>query len=167
VRRVGSTYSFSALTRTSGNAYVEGTTIGETGGVRPRRAAHLWCDRGAFPPKRRGSTGTAGFWTQQPRRARVPGPRAGHARNRSVRAAHARATVHMLHTQGLSRSPQTVPTNTEAADQTCWSTACAYARGARNHDEMVAAVQCGLPAARLRARRETPEPSRITTTGDG
>ena len=40
------------------------------------------------------------------------------------------ATLHMLHTQALSRSPQTVPINTEAADQTCWSAACAYARSA-------------------------------------
>ena len=49
-------------------------------------------------------------------------------RNRSARAAHVRATLHMLHTQGLSRSPQTVPINTETADQTCWSAASAYAR---------------------------------------
>ena len=34
------------------------------------------------------------------------------------------ATLHVLHTQGLSRSPQTVSINTEAADQTFWS-ACA------------------------------------------
>ncbi len=48
-------------------------------------------------------------------------------RNRSVRATHVRVTLHGLHTQGLSRSPQTVRTNTEAADHTCWSAACAYA----------------------------------------
>ena len=32
-------------------------------------------------------------------------------RNRSVLAARVRATLPMLHTQGLSRSPQTVPIN--------------------------------------------------------
>jgi hypothetical protein len=43
--RVGSTYSFSAPTWTSGNANVWGTTIGGTGGLRSRRVAHLGCDR--------------------------------------------------------------------------------------------------------------------------
>jgi hypothetical protein len=43
-----------------------------------------------------------------------------------MRAARVRATLHMLLTQRLSRSPQTVPINAEAADQTCWSAACAY-----------------------------------------
>ncbi len=62
-------------------------------------------------------------------------------RNRSVRAARARATLHMQHTQGLSRSPQTVPTNTEAADQTCWSAACAYARRREKRLYLVAGVQ--------------------------
>jgi hypothetical protein len=59
-------------------------------------------------------------------------------RNRSVRAARVRATLHMLHTQGLSRSPQTVPTNTETADQTCWSAACAYARRRRKRPYLAA-----------------------------
>jgi hypothetical protein len=35
-------------------------------------------------------------------------------RKPSVSAARVRATLHKLHTQGLSRSPQTVPLNTEA-----------------------------------------------------
>jgi hypothetical protein len=61
-------------------------------------------------------------------------------RIRSVRAARVRATLHMLHTQGLSRSPQTVPINTEAADQTCWSAACAYARGREKRLYLVAGV---------------------------
>ncbi len=59
-------------------------------------------------------------------------------RNRSVCAARSRATLHMLHTQGLTRSPQTVPTNTEAADQTCWSAACAYARRREKRPYLVA-----------------------------
>jgi len=53
-------------------------------------------------------------------------------RNRSMQSANVCATLHGLHTQELSRSPQTVPINTEAADQTCWSAACAYARSAKN-----------------------------------
>ncbi len=59
-------------------------------------------------------------------------------RNRSVRAARVRATLHMLHTHGLSRSPQTVPINAEAADQTCWSAACAYARRREKRPYLVA-----------------------------
>ena len=61
-------------------------------------------------------------------------------RRRSVRAARVRATLHMLHTQRLSRSPQTVPINTEAADQTCWSAACAYARRREKRPYLVAGV---------------------------
>ncbi len=67
-----------------------------------------------------------------------PAPR---SRNRSVRAARVRATLHRLHTQGLSRSPQTVPINTEAADQTCWSAACAYAKRRGKRPYLVAGVQ--------------------------
>jgi hypothetical protein len=59
-------------------------------------------------------------------------------RNRSVLGARVRATPHMLHTQGLIRSPQTVPINTEAADQTCWSAVCAYATRREKHPYLVA-----------------------------
>jgi len=65
------------------------------------------------------------------------------SRNRSVRTARCRATLHMLHTQGLSRSPQTVPINTEAADQTCWSAACAYARRREKRPYLVAGECAG------------------------
>ena len=70
-------------------------------------------------------------------------------RNRSVQAARACATLPMLRTQGLSRSPQTVPINTEAADQTCWSAACAYATRRGNHAYLVAGAACELPTAQL------------------
>ena len=48
------------------------------------------------------------------------------------------ATLPMLHTHGLSRSPQTVPINTEAADQTCWSAACAFATRREKRPYLVA-----------------------------
>ena len=70
------------------------------------------------------------------------GPRlAARSRKRSVRAARALATLRRLHTQGLSRSPQTVPRNTEAADQTCWSAACAYVTRREKRPYLVAGVQ--------------------------
>jgi hypothetical protein len=68
-------------------------------------------------------------------------------RNRSVRAAPGCATLHMLHTQGLSRSPQTVPINAEAAAQTCWSAACADARRREKRLYLVAGEQLNLRAA--------------------
>ena len=42
--------------------------------------------------------------------------------------------LHVLHMQGLSRTPETVPRNTEAADQTCWycKRPVHTERGARN-----------------------------------
>lgn len=61
-------------------------------------------------------------------------------RNRSMLAARVRATLHMLHTQELSRSPQIVPINAEAADQTCWSAACAYAKRREKRPYLVAGV---------------------------
>ncbi len=60
------------------------------------------------------------------------------SRMRSVRAARARATLHVLHMQGLSRSPQTVPINTKAADHTYWSAAYAYATRHEKHLYLVA-----------------------------
>ena len=51
---------------------------------------------------------------------------------RSVRAARARATLRRLHTQGLSRSPLTVPMNTEAADQHAGQRPVHTQRGVRN-----------------------------------
>jgi hypothetical protein len=44
------------------------------------------------------------------------------SRNRSLRVAYVRATLHMWHTPGLSRSPQTVPTCTQegAEDARTW-----------------------------------------------
>jgi len=78
--------------------------------------------------------------------------------NRSVRAARVRATLHMLHTQGLSRSPPTVPINTEAADQTCWSAACAYARRRQRRPYLVGGVSRHLGpkdlGAAIRAGRQ-------------
>jgi hypothetical protein len=44
------------------------------------------------------------------------------------------ATLQMLHTQGLSRSPHTVPTNTEAADRTCLvSGLCIHKKARKAH----------------------------------
>jgi hypothetical protein len=68
------------------------------------------------------------YATLRPTRASLAKPqRTGRSR---------RATFPMLHTQRLSRSPQTVPTNTEAADQNCWSAACAYARRRHNCEDV-------------------------------
>jgi hypothetical protein len=47
MRRVGSIYSFSALTRSFTGRQRVGTAIGETGGLRSRRGAYLWCHRAA------------------------------------------------------------------------------------------------------------------------
>jgi hypothetical protein len=59
-----------------------------------------------------------------------------------MRAARVRGTLHMLDTQGLSRFPQTVPTNTEPADHTCWSAACAYATRRGKRPYLVAGAKC-------------------------
>ena len=82
-------------------------------------------------------------------------------RNRSVRAARVRATLHMLHTHGPSRSPQTVPINAEAADQTRWSAAYAYARRREKRLCLVAGVHdhrapSGLNPERYRCSRDFP-----------
>src|ERR1700734_3089399 len=82
-------------------------------------------------------------------------------RNRSVRGARLRATLPMLRTQGLSRSPQTVPINTEAADQTCWSAACAYARRREKRPYLVAGDTNEPLLTELRAER----PARLVTRG--
>jgi hypothetical protein len=74
-------------------------------------------------------------------------------RNRSVRAAGVGARLRTQHTQGLSRSPQTVPINTEAADQTCWSAPCAYARRREKRPYLVAGVTGEGPTDELRAVR--------------
>jgi hypothetical protein len=71
------------------------------------------------------------------------------SRKRRLRAARVRATLHMLHRQGLSRSPQTVPTNTEAADQTCWSAASAYARRREKRPYLVAGAVPNHPIKKL------------------
>ena len=46
------------------------------------------------------------------------------------------ATPHMLHMQGLRMSPQTVPINPEAADQTCWSAHRAPVLGGGEYTEV-------------------------------
>lgn len=60
------------------------------------------------------------------------------ARTRSVSARPCPGALPTLHTQKLSRTPQTVPINTEAADQTCWSAACAYAKRREKRPYLVA-----------------------------
>jgi hypothetical protein len=42
-----------------------GTTIGETGGSRPRRGAYLWCYSTASFSRSRRSIGASSIWTQQ------------------------------------------------------------------------------------------------------
>src|ERR1035437_4657563 len=64
--RVGSIYSFSALTRSFTGRQRVGTTIGETGGSRPRRGAYLSCHRTASFSRSRKSIGASSIWTQQP-----------------------------------------------------------------------------------------------------
>jgi hypothetical protein len=88
------------------------------------------------------------------RSARLASP----LQNRSVQAARARATLHMLHTQRLSRSPQTVPINAEAADQTCWSAACAYARRREKRLYLVAGETSEPGTPRLRGQRPPARP---------
>ncbi len=75
-------------------------------------------------------------------------------RNRSVRATRAHTTLRRLHAQGLSRSPQTVPINTEAADQTCWSAACAYATRRGKRPYLVAGGIDQRAAVGLQTRRK-------------
>jgi hypothetical protein len=62
---VGSIYSFSALTRSFTGRQRVGTTIGETGGSRPRRGAYLSCHRTASFSRSRKSIGPSSIWTQQ------------------------------------------------------------------------------------------------------
>ena len=64
LKRVGSSYSSSALTWTSGVPNEWNTTIGGTRGLRSRRVAYLWCDQRPSPRSRR-STGAPSIWTQQ------------------------------------------------------------------------------------------------------
>ena len=68
-------------------------------------------------------------------------------------AIRVRATLLMLHTHGLSRSPQTDPINTEAADQTCWAAACAYAATRQKRPYLVAGVQYHDAPFGLQTRR--------------
>ena len=58
-------FSFSALTRSFTGRQRVGTTIGETGGSRPRRGAYLWCHRTASFSRSRRSIGASRIWTQQ------------------------------------------------------------------------------------------------------
>src|ERR1017187_6705382 len=66
---VGSIYSFSALTWSFTGRQRVGTTIGETGGSRPRRGAYLWCYSTASFSRSRRSIGASSIWTQQARNA--------------------------------------------------------------------------------------------------
>src|ERR1017187_9164690 len=66
---VGSIYSFSALTWSFTGRQRVGTTIGETGGSRPRRGAYLWCYRTASFSRSRRLIGASSIWTQH---ARIP-----------------------------------------------------------------------------------------------
>ncbi len=60
------------------------------------------------------------------------------ARTRSVSVRACPGAPPFCPMQELSRTPQTRPTNAEAADQTCWSAACAYATRREKRPYLVA-----------------------------
>jgi len=63
------------------------------------------------------------------------------ARTRSVSARPCPGALPTLHTQKLSRTPQTRPINDRPPTQTCWSAACAYAKRREKRPYLVAGVQ--------------------------
>ena len=60
------------------------------------------------------------------------------ARTRSVSARPCPGALPTLHTQKLSRTPQTRPINDRPPTQTCWSAACAYAERREQRRYLVA-----------------------------
>ncbi len=75
------------------------------------------------------------------------------ARNRSVSPRPCPGAPPFCPTQELSRTPQTRPINDKPPTQTCWSAACAYARGSQNRQPMVAGENTDPPITKLRAGR--------------
>ena len=75
------------------------------------------------------------------------------ARNSSVSARPCPGAPPSCPMQELSRTPQTYPINDRSPSQTCWSTACAYAKRREKRRYLVAGVQDHRTTVGLKTRR--------------